>query len=254
MRFILYVIHVLTEMLPVSSSGHEHLYMLLAQAAPLSLAHVIFGNGVIAGIIFSYFADFLWRTARFYPIQSLKVFGYACIANSVTFVMYMLCIGYFVSVPVWLGFGITALILYLFTLWQYYVDDTGISITWLSLPIALGLGLIQGLALVPGISRLATTYSVSRMCGASHEQAFGFSWLLQLQLLAGSFLLDGFQYLKQYGFVVHDVSPSFIMLSGILFFLGYGVLRMTAWLLRTKKTYLFAFYETCITYIAWYFI
>lgn len=60
----------------------------------------------------------------------------------------------------------------------------------LSVGVGLWVGLVQGLAAVPGISRSGSTIVAGQVLGLSREEAFRFSFLLSLPAIAGAALLQ----------------------------------------------------------------
>jgi undecaprenyl-diphosphatase len=59
-----------------------------------------------------------------------------------------------------------------------------------SLRAALLIGVAQGLAVAPGLSRSASTIACGRLAGLSGPAAFGFSFLLSLPAVGGAVLLE----------------------------------------------------------------
>ena len=51
---------------------------------------------------------------------------------------------------------------------------------------ALVIGLVQGIALLPGISRLASVFVATRWLGYNNRQAFEISWMIQVPLIAAA--------------------------------------------------------------------
>ncbi|KIX85652.1 undecaprenyl-diphosphate phosphatase [Vermiphilus pyriformis] len=78
--------------------------------------------------------------------------------------------------PLCLGFMIT-----FFSLISTCIISRG-SKTTFTFADATVLGLVQSCALIPGISRLATTYTAARVRGYNHYYAFALSWALQIPL------------------------------------------------------------------------
>jgi undecaprenyl-diphosphatase len=60
------------------------------------------------------------------------------------------------------------------------------EITW---PLALLIGLAQGLAVIPGISRSGITITVALLLGVQRKDAAKFSFLLSIPIIAGAGIL-----------------------------------------------------------------
>ncbi|MGB9677845.1 MAG: undecaprenyl-diphosphate phosphatase [Candidatus Ratteibacteria bacterium] len=54
---------------------------------------------------------------------------------------------------------------------------------------SLLIGLSQGIALIPGISRSGTTISIAKTLGIKNEETFNFSFLLAIPAIIGAILL-----------------------------------------------------------------
>ena len=65
------------------------------------------------------------------------------------------------------------------------------------LPKALGIGLFQCLALVPGVSRSGATISGGLLLGLDKKAAAEFSFFLAIPTMAGAFALDLYKTLKE---------------------------------------------------------
>ncbi len=60
-----------------------------------------------------------------------------------------------------------------------------------TVPAALAVGVAQGVAIVPGISRSGATIAVALMLGVAREDAFAFSFLLSLPAVLGAMIIEG---------------------------------------------------------------
>ncbi|MEM5948387.1 undecaprenyl-diphosphate phosphatase [Spirochaetia bacterium 38H-sp] len=101
------------------------------------------------------------------------------------------------------------------------------------------IGLIQGLAVIPGISRSGSTISAGLLKGIDRESAGDFSFLLFVPAVLGALILE----LKDLGQLATDI-PFNYMLSGMLsaFIAGYYALLFLLRLIRGGKLYLFSIY------------
>ncbi len=81
------------------------------------------------------------------------------------------------QLPLVFGFIITACILLSL---RFIPKDTDAPFTWWR---ALSIGLLQSLAFLPGVSRLATTYAAARLCKLSPVKSFWFSWWISIPIM-----------------------------------------------------------------------
>lgn len=197
--YIWVIAHLLLESLPVSSSGH--IALLEGVGRKLQDTHILDCAGTCKKI----FSDLLHAPFIiiipliffhvWWPIFTQrdrlreyikKIFFYVIAADVVTGCCYFL---FRFIPPVWfplsLGFFITSVLLFSL-LWVSGNGGNG-----LTLPRALLLGLVQGLALLPGISRFGSTFVVGRWLGLSSRRAFEVSFLFEWPLLCAAVLKAG---------------------------------------------------------------
>lgn len=117
-------------------------------------------------------------------------------------------------------------------------SDTGRAMEKLTIKDALVIGLIQGLAVMPGISRSGSTIAVGILTGIRHETAARFSFLLSIPAVAGAALLV----LKD-AFRQGDIHLPSCLIGGITaMFVGYAALALLVFLVKKGRLYLFAPY------------
>ncbi len=118
------------------------------------------------------------------------------------------------------------------------VGTEGRTLQQLTRTDALVMGLVQGLAIMPGISRSGSTIAVGILTGIRHETAARFSFLLSIPAVAGAALLV----LKD---ALHagDVHLPTCLLGGLTaFVVGYAALAILVFLVQKGRLYLFAPY------------
>lgn len=258
---LLGILQGLTEFLPVSSSGH----LVLAQAflglkEPLVFFDVMLHVGTLAAVLVVY------RGA----IGNLIRGGVASIAKrnvspELTFI-WLILLG---SIPtgliavlfkdtleaafdkVWLAsvmLIVTGGILQLprlrrgdaMTTKHAYHNNGGTSdaadtgMRWWHAPL---IGIAQGCAITPGISRSGTTISVALLCGISAKTAAEYSFLLSIPAILGAVVLK----MRD---VVNTAIPIHIIAGGMLaaFVVGYIALRLLLVMLNRGKFSLFSYY------------
>lgn len=102
---------------------------------------------------------------------------------------------------------------------------------------ALVIGAVQGLALIPGISRSGVTIATGLLCGLGSNLAFRFSFLLLLPATVGAAVYK----LK---YVTNPVPALTPMLAGAgcAFFIGLFALSLLSKILRRGMVHIFGFY------------
>ena len=111
----------------------------------------------------------------------------------------------------------------------------------LSLYHATLLGMVQGIALLPGLSRFGMTYVVARHSRYSSENAFRYSFLLQMPLIGAAFLKGcySFYLFEHKDQLLHPLFGLTILISTIL---SYFALVWVGTLVRKNQIYLFGWY------------
>ena len=98
-------------------------------------------------------------------------------------------------------------------------------------------GIVQGLAIIPGISRSGSTISISLLLGLSPQVAAQYSFLLSIPAILGAVILK----LKDVGEIT--IAPT-VIVAGILtsFIVGYIALRFLLAMLNRGKFSIFSYY------------
>lgn len=187
------IVQIVLESLPVSSSGHLYLLEKIIEKNGLFLPALLqdpitykkisfFIHAPMVVIIALFFFEqwwFLFKNIFSCYRQVLKLGIYVAVANSATISMYGLWHVIRVPTSIFLPYGFIITALALASL--YWVPERSQGATLFT---AFIVGLVQGCALLPGISRLAVTYVVSRWLGLSYKRAFEFSFAIQFPLIA----------------------------------------------------------------------
>lgn len=177
----------LGEFLPISSSGHLVLLQTvfgIDEGALLldTMLHI----GTLAAVIAVFYKQ-IWEMIK-HPLQK-KVYM-LLIATGVTAVLAVVFKGFiteaFEGALLGFGFLVTAVILTLnelFSRGDKKIDE----MKWYQ---AAGVGFMQGVAILPGISRSGSTIAGSRFFGLNKEAAAEFSFILSIPAILGSLILQ----------------------------------------------------------------
>ena len=196
---VLGVVEGLTEFLPVSSTGHLLLAKrLLGLDASWDTFVVLIQLGAILAVVVLYFSRF-WNIflrlphdsgARRFVLSVLVAFIPAAIAGAalhhlIKTVLFesprLICWSLLIGGVVLLG-----------------LDRMGRDGRWrdafaLPLPTAFGIGVVQCLALVPGVSRSGATIAGGLLLGCDKRAAAEFSFFLAIPTMTGAFALDFYE-------------------------------------------------------------
>lgn len=104
---------------------------------------------------------------------------------------------------------------------------------------ALFIGSMQAMALIPGISRSASTISAARVIGWQVSDAVRFSFLLSIPAVLGGTFLEGLKAMKHANTL--EIAPCAI--GGVVAFcVGFGAIRLAMKWLERGRFRPFAFY------------
>lgn len=202
------IVQGLTEFLPVSSSGHLVLFQhWLGWTEPELLFDISLHVGTLVAVVAVFFRDLaaLVKTLFHLPVLMRSAGGFRQLlaVNAEARLMAMIIVGSVPTAILGLLFarlaeqlfasvtivGITLLITGTFLWFTRRQKGAGIVITGMGWRHGLLIGLIQGLAIIPGISRSGSTIAAALYLGIDRQTAFRFSFLLSLPAILGAFLL-----------------------------------------------------------------
>ncbi|HOG00434.1 MAG TPA: undecaprenyl-diphosphate phosphatase [Clostridia bacterium] len=173
----------LTEFLPVSSSGH---LILMQRIFGIEEGALFFDTMLHIGTLVAVVAVFwreLWALVK-KPLQK-RVYMLA-LSSVVTAAIYFLLEDFFTGAfeGTFLGFGfvLTAAILFA----SEKIAKKGHAVERMKVPDALAVGLMQGVAILPGVSRSGSTIAGARVFGLSKEEAAQYSFLLSIPVILGA--------------------------------------------------------------------
>lgn len=227
----------ITEFLPVSSSGHLLLFRSLLQSynQPL-VTDIILHAGSLAAIIY-FFKDTLKQNFRKLTLPLLV----SIIPTGLIGLILLKQIEVLFNSPrfLFISFSVTTLILLLFN--QLKWQKTGIN--KIVAKKAWIIGVFQALALVPGISRSASTIFAGKLMGLNSNTSFSFAFLMAIPAILGSLVLSGLKLdISSVNFQPTTLLTLFLS-SFISSLLALNILQK---ILKNKRLQNFAFYTTAL--------
>ncbi len=186
----------LTEFIPVSSTGHLLLAgHFLGFQSPGKTFEVVIQFGSVLAILSVYFHK-LWQVVRDAPSDpaARRFILSVLVAFMPAAVIGVLAHGFIKSV-LFETPKLIAIMLILGGIVLLWVDRLPLrprheDAMRFSLPMALGIGFAQTLAMVPGVSRSGSTIVAAMLMGASKRAAAEFSFFLAMPTMAGAFAYD----------------------------------------------------------------
>jgi undecaprenyl-diphosphatase len=193
---LLGILQGLTEFLPVSSSGHLVIVQSLLPGfdGPAVAFDVLLHAGTLAAVLI-YFRHDLISIAKecFRPgkgglhLPLLLIVG--TVPAALVGVYFADAIEPLFAAPRFASAGLIVTSFLLYFAWRIGTGGNR-SMETLTIPAALLIGVLQAVAIVPGISRSGATIAAGIFLGLSGQEAARFSFLLSIPAITGAFLLE----------------------------------------------------------------
>lgn len=232
----------LTEFLPVSSSGHLVIFQdMLGLDEPGVTLEVLLHGGTLFSVFFVFGKDFL---ALFAFMKDVKQRHF----------VFMLLIGTVVTAAIGLFFSSFVDLLFKSTLLvglMLLVTGTILKVLTIIRPgnkniagmkakDAIWIGLLQGLAVIPGISRSGSTIMAALWRGLDRETAVKYSFMLSAPVIFGATVLETGALL---GAGLERTMILNYLVGGLVAFLaGIAAIKIFINLLSKQKFHYFAYY------------
>lgn len=182
---ILVLFSIVLESFPISSSAHVYLLIKLYShfffISPTQV-HILewCTHGcyvIVLGLFFRLrWKYYLLRLSKSFPLL-IKIMIQGFIVEIITVILYLFLRTVTITIPiVALGFLVTSVLLY-----SLRFISTRMRKHW-TMKNSIFLGFAQGLAIIPGISRFASTFVCARWLGIRSDRAFELSFLLGVPL------------------------------------------------------------------------
>lgn len=240
---ILGFIQGITEWLPISSTGHlriaEHSFALTIPALFDVLLHV----GTLF-VTLVYFRKAIWDVLKALAKRDFKSEDGKLIPLIIIGTVPTVLIGFFygneldmtLSTTLFLGIGfvISGFVLYA----SKFGKENKQEISYID---ALIIGTMQGIAIIPSVSRSGFTIVAALLLGIRREQAFKFSFLLSIPSIIGALGLTVYQQHSE--LALAGVGLTEIIVGVVVsIIVGFFALKLLWRALASRKFYIFAFY------------
>lgn len=238
----------ITEWLPISSTAHLKLvdkFLLNLSATPL--LNLVLHLGTLTAVVFFFRKDIrniLSALARFDFKSDSGAFilpiAVATIPTAIIGLSYVLLRGEALqTIPIIAAtFLAGATIVYSSRFGQEKTEK-------LSYKNVIIIGLAQGFAVFPGLSRSGVTISTALLLGIRREKAFKFSFLLSIPAIIGDFFVE--VYNQRGAFSTAGIDPLNIIAGfAVAVAGGYVALRLVAQTIKSEKFHYFAIYTATV--------
>ncbi len=229
----------ITEFLPVSSSGHIVLFGSMFELDNLLLISIVAHIGTLFAVLYCYRKKITELVKK--PLNKTNL--NLIIATVPTVIIVILFNSFFeesfkTSSLVW-GFLISAILLIIADLKK----DGKKNITKKS---SLYMGITQGLAILPGISRSGSTLVCGLLSGVEKNEALDFSFLMSIPIILASAVYESLK-LFSCQITINWLQIFLVMISSFIF----GILSIKIMLktIKNNKLYYFAIYLILLSII-----
>lgn len=224
--FFLGLIQGLTEFLPVSSSGHLVLFSKIFGVEESLLLSILLHVATLLSICVVFRKD-IWRMIR-HPLsdETLRLVTATIPTCLIVLVLMPVVKLSFMGSFLPICFAISAGLLLLAEVLSKNKKQKDLNFVG-----ALWMGIAQGFAVFPGISRSGTTISAGLMCGKNKEQVAKFSFLMSIPIILLSLLMEVWEMATQglkLSFPPLAVVLAFVTAFGVGIFAIKTMVRITA--------------------------
>jgi len=264
---LLGVIQGLTEFLPVSSSGHLTIFQaLLGMKDPdsnLALS-IILHTGTLLAVMLYFRADLApyFSLKGWHPGPQRRIAGLVIAGSIPTALIGLGFKDFFEKLfasPQFVCFALLITAALLFTADRRTAVQTSeistnqpageLTMSTLSFTSALIIGIAQGFAITPGISRSGSTIAVAMLLGVAGPEAAKFSFLLMMPAVGGATLLELKKIFKSG--IPADLDLTGAAIGGAFSFMtGLLALGLLMYILRQQKLRYFSYYLVVLSLVA----
>lgn len=238
---ILCVVQGLTEFLPVSSSGHLLLIEQLFNVdGNLMLLNLFLHLATLLAVVIVY-RKIIWNLIK-NPFQTytLKLLIATAISVTLAFVYKYSGVAEYETKIYSFAFLTTSVLLLICHLFQK--KSVVINSGEINYKSSLMVGFVQGLAVVPGLSRSGSTISSLILMGNDDKKAAEFSFLLSIPIIVGGFALELMNLDKTAANAMFSDIKMYIFAFFLTFIVSIFALILTIKLLKKQKFIVFSVY------------
>lgn len=233
----------LTEFLPISSSGHVVLFGSLFELDNLLLISIVAHIGTLFAVLFCYKNKI--KDMVKHPFSKTNKL---LLLSTIPAIVIVLIFNHFIEdnfspkTLIW-GFLISAILLTIADLKKQGTKP-------IDKKSALIMGISQGFAILPGISRSGTTLCFGLFAGVEKEQALDFSFLMSIPIILASAAYETFKLFTSQ-ITVDWLGIFIVMVTSFIF--GIISIKLMLKIVKNNKLYFFSFYLIILSLIMLFF-
>lgn len=255
------IIQGITEFLPVSSSGHIALFQYFSGLEDIEgnlLTNIAVHFGTLLAVIFyfknditPYFTASGWRDPLRRKIALLVIAG--SVPTAIIGVFFKDFFKGLFANPTAICVALFATGLILLLAEKLKSTQSQEDISDFSLSKGFLVGLAQGIAITPGISRSGSTISAGLLLGLKGEDCARLSFLMMIPAVAGATLLEARPLLKS-GLPESLNAVSLLVSVAVAIITGFLSLKLLVYLVKKQKLSIFSYYLFAVSIICFILI
>lgn len=237
---ILGLVQGLTEFLPVSSSGHLTFFELVFGFDEGSVFYnIVLHLATLIALVIVMWKDIVWLIKNPLSKQSLYLLLSTLLTGIIGIVIDLFIGASGNLLIIAIGFIATAILL---AVLNYYIKKQKNIGNPVGLKQAIIIGVVQGVAVLPGLSRSGSTLASGVIGGASQEASAKYSFLLSIPIIIFGTIYETYKGIKYgFGFSSQDILP---MILGfvVAFVSAILTLKLMFKLIKKNKWLWFSLY------------
>lgn len=253
-NLIYFIIEIILEQLPISSSGHIQLFSSLYNQTTNEAICSYLPHLFLLGLYIPFLVTIITQIIN-KSITLLFKFGFLIFIMSFTTLLTitgisLTCQNYTIYPPLWLGFLLTTITLFLF---KKHNIGKGKPYYHLTFHEAILLGIAQACAFLPGLSRMATILLTCSISGYTKENAFYIAIISNSCISLYScinILYHNHQNTLNY---IFSFSLLEVVYMQIAFFIAIICFYIIKYIITKNKITIFYWYELFIALVSFYF-
>lgn len=238
---LLGIVQGLTEFLPVSSSGHLVLLQnIFGVSEPQLFFDTMLHLGTLVAVVVVMWKSIVEIFKNFFSKMTLYLVIATIPAVVATLLFGDFFEGAFSGTYLGYGFLLTACVLTLSEVISQRVSRK----REISMGSSITMGVMQAVAIFPGVSRAGSTIAGGLVCGIDRRQAASFSFLMSIPAILGSVVLQGAKIFNETSMNVEWLPTITGMVCAAVS--GYFAIKFMLALISKKRLYGFAIYVAAL--------
>lgn len=235
------VVQGLTEFLPVSSSGHLLFFeQVFGVTENLMFLNLFLHLATLLAVVIVYRKTILNLIKKPFQAYTYKLILATLFSVILAFVYEFSGVDKVITKIYPFAFLLTSILLFMCHLFQK--KAVAFNTNEISVKNSIIVGIVQGFAVVPGLSRSGSTISSLILTGNDEKSSAEFSFLLSIPIIVGGFVLELIQ-LNKSGLSFESVSIGSYFLAFLLtFIVALIALKITLKILKNHKFIIFSIY------------